>query len=401
MARRDRPLPRLYLADDRFAKFAKPGTTTPPVWRRMAVKRAAISLFADVDSAGDLSELWGIVASEDARIALDACKHCVPQWASEFESRFNKKARMMAGPIPMSQFTIEPAVRNIRNNIIGLCGPSRSGKTCSALRLATGMAQGRKIILIDTELGRPTEFAAKDGETVGEFDPDNPLFNFDTISLDPPFSPERYRAAATTAARARPAVLIIDNFTEEHAGPGGQLDMQKKAQDDAAANPRGGGDKFGWREVKRAHGKLMDRLTLHPWYVILCIRAKRKVRPANKDEIAAGIRGIVDDGFLPVCDGELSYDCSMFQLIRNGMPLVSEDWPWGVASGIKRLLHPSKRLDEETGRLIAEWAQPKGTWEISEAPSDNVDAVNAALVQYQRGDQASRLAEALKLESDC
>ncbi|CAB4192883.1 hypothetical protein UFOVP1244_116 [uncultured Caudovirales phage] len=363
MSRWNRPLGHIYLADERFAKFAKPSVSLHPSWRMMAVKKAARELFFDLESAGDLSELWGVVASEEARIALDACTQCVPYWASEFERLFNEKARMMAGPIPMSHFEIKPAVRNIRNNIIGLVAPAGGGKTCSALRLATGLARGGEIVLIDTEYGKPTEFAPKNGEAVGDFNPENPLFSFKTISLDPPYSPDNYRAAATFAARMRPAVLIIDNFTFEHAGPGGQLQMRDAALAAAEANPRGGGDKFGWREPKKAHGLLMDRLMLHPWYVILCIRAKEKIRPANKEEIAAGIRGIVNDGFLPVCDGSLHSDCVMFQLLDKGMPIVSEDYPWRVAAGIKRLLSPSKRLDEETGRLIAEWAQPKGSWE--------------------------------------
>jgi len=358
----DRPLGTLYAADERFAKFAKPSVSLHPSWRIMAVKAAVRELFYDLEAASDLSELLGIIASEDARIALDACVQCVPQWASEFENRLNTKARMMAGPTPMSHFEIRPAVRNIKNNIIGLVAPAGGGKTCSALRLATGLARGGEIVLIDTEYGKPTEFAPKDGETVSDFNPDNPIFNFKTISLDPPYSPDNYRAAATFAARTRPAVLIIDNFTYEHSGPGGQLEMKDAAQAAAEANPRGGGDKFGWREPKEAHRRLMNRLMLHPWYVILCIRAKEKIRPANKEEQAVGIRGIVNEGFLPVCDGSLHSDCVMFQLLNKGMPIVSEDYPWRVAAGIKRLLSPSRRLDEETGRLISEWAQPRGSW---------------------------------------
>ena len=45
--------------------------------------------------------------------------------------------------------------------IVGLAGPSKSGKTYSALRLAVGLADGGKIAMINTEGARGHQYADK------------------------------------------------------------------------------------------------------------------------------------------------------------------------------------------------------------------------------------------------
>jgi hypothetical protein len=253
----------------------------------------------------------------------------------------------------MPRFEIQPAVRGIRNVLIGLCGAPGGGKTCSALRLATGMARGGPIILIDTESYRSSEFAPAPGESIpDQFDPSNPLFKFNILPLDPPFSPDRFRIAVATAARAQPAVLIIDNITHELSGPGGQLDMRDTA---------GPGDKFGWRAPKAAHLRLMNTITQRPWYVVLCVRAKEKIKPAGSGQ------GIINEGWLPQCDGGLPYECTLFQLVDQGVPCGINERPWKLPASMRRLVPTDRPLDEAVGRAIANWAQPEGTWTEEDA----------------------------------
>ncbi len=343
-----------HLADSRFAPLFK-FTSAGPAWAVTRVKGAMRKAFRELGELEAFARFGVNVADElvwlveGSRVELEACRCAVPQWCDEFEERV-----MAIGGMP--KFEVRPAERAIRNVMIGVCGAAGGGKTCSALRLATGLAGGGDIVLIDTECGKATEFAPRAGERIpGEFDSELPLFRFGTIDLDPPFSPDRYRMAVAAAARVKPKVLIIDNFSDEMHGTGGQLDMKDAAPDS---------DKFGWIEPKRQHRALMNRLRTHPWYVILTIRAKEKVRPASREEKRMGAAGVVNEGWLPQCDGGLYFDVNMLQLVDGGVPNGATERPWKFPPALRRAVVAGQPLTEETGRRIAEWAQPRGTWDV-------------------------------------
>src|SRR5437868_6709766 len=78
-------------------------------------------------------------------------------------------------------FKFSPAVREQIPLIIGLAGGTGSGKTYTALELATGMAGGKRFGLIDTESSRAKHYADR--------------FAFDHGELVAPFRPERYQEA--------------------------------------------------------------------------------------------------------------------------------------------------------------------------------------------------------------
>ena len=65
-----------------------------------------------------------------------------------------------------------------------LDGDRRPRKTFSAMRLATGIAQGKQFCIVDTEAGRAKHYADQ--------------FKFDHGDLTPPFSPARYAEAIAT-----------------------------------------------------------------------------------------------------------------------------------------------------------------------------------------------------------
>jgi len=306
--------------------------------------RLAFEALADAD--GDEGALWGVV--EGFATTLDACHLAVPEWALEFEQRFEEAVMAMTGTRPV--FHVRTAVRGIRNVLIGLVGEPAAGKTCSALRLAKGLAGDGRVLLLDTEYGRPTEFAPQNGELVGgDFDPTNPLFDFDTVDLEPPFTPDRYRLALHAAAQAQPRVLIIDNISDEHFA------MCEMA-DAAGAKAHGS----NWREPRNQHRRMMRKLRLHPWYVILCVRTKEVLidEPERGDK-----KGMLK----AVCESSLASDCAVWQLVHaGGTPLrnpgVVSKWPHALAGHVP----VNRPLDEAMGHLIAKWASPKGGWEDSE-----------------------------------
>ena len=104
-----------------------------------------------------------------------------------------------------------PAKREAISLLVGLAGGTGSGKTNSALRLATGLAGGERFGVIDTENGRASHYAD--------------AFAFDSARLDPPFTPARYLEAIRAADAAGYPVIVVDSASHEHAGDGGLLDM--------------------------------------------------------------------------------------------------------------------------------------------------------------------------------
>src|SRR5690606_33406969 len=112
----------------------------------------------------------------------------------------------MRGRKPMS-YEFRPAKREQVSLLIGVAGASGSGKTYSALRLATGLCNGKGMAVIDTEAGRALHYADQ--------------FKFDHCDMRPPFRPDAYRAAIEAADTKGYDVIVIDSVSHEWAGEGG------------------------------------------------------------------------------------------------------------------------------------------------------------------------------------
>jgi hypothetical protein len=122
-------------------------------------------------------------------------------------------------------FTFRPAKREKINLLVALAGATNSGKTYTALRLATGITDitGGSIAFIDTEKRRALHYA-KD-------------FKFNHCDFQPPHSPENYIKAMQAAEKTKPSVIVVDSGSHEHEGIGGILEkheefLDRKAGDD-------------------------------------------------------------------------------------------------------------------------------------------------------------------------
>src|SRR5262245_42606899 len=110
-------------------------------------------------------------------------------------------------------FTFRPAQREEVGTVTGFAGPSGGGKSFCALRVATGLANGKRFAVIDTEAGRAKHYADR--------------FAFDHGDLTPPFTPEHYLEAIVAAESAGYPVIVVDSMSHEYSGDGGLLDMQE------------------------------------------------------------------------------------------------------------------------------------------------------------------------------
>ncbi len=154
--------------------------------------------------------------------------------------------------------------RAIRENIwvkTLLIGASGSGKTFSALRMATGFAKelgkftgnDERIALIDTESRRSTYYAKE--------------FDFDILDLKAPFTPERFVEAINMAVDAGYKILVIDSITHEWSGKGGCLEIHSKIP---------GNSYIAWGKVTPRHEMFTDTIIDSPIHVFATVRGDDK-----------------------------------------------------------------------------------------------------------------------------
>ncbi|MDR2656434.1 MAG: ATP-binding protein, partial [Oscillospiraceae bacterium] len=118
-------------------------------------------------------------------------------------------------------FEFKPAERRKAKARLALMGVTGAGKTLGALYIAYGLTgDWGKVTVIDTEHDRALFYANRKDLNTGAF-----LHT----TLDAPYSPERYKEAAATAAKLVGAdgCVIIDNFSHAWNQEGGVLDIKE------------------------------------------------------------------------------------------------------------------------------------------------------------------------------
>lgn len=258
-------------------------------------------------------------------------------------------------------YTFNKAVREKVGLLIGLSGASGSGKTYSAMRLASGISGDKPFAVIDTENRRALHYAD--------------MFNFDHTVIHPPFTPQEYVDAIKAAVDAKYPVIIVDSISHSWAGEGGGLDMQE------AELKRMAGDDYkkreackmaAWIKPKRENKKMVNSMLQLNATIILCYRAEQKV---GMEKDSRGKTVIVDKGWQPICEKSLPFEMTASFLLVPEHPGLPQ--PLKLQEQHKSLFPADKQLNEESGRHIAEWAaggavaEPEqGKKEDSAAPSD-------------------------------
>jgi len=150
-------------------------------------------------------------------------------------------------------FIIKKASKQAKKLRILLSASSGSGKTYSGLLLANGIVgDWSKVCVIDTERDSASIYS-----DFGEFN---------TISLDAPYTPERYIQAITAAEEAGMEVIIIDSITHEWNGSGGCLDLHNKL----------GGKFQDWGIITPRHNAFIDKMLRSPSHIIATVRRKEE-----------------------------------------------------------------------------------------------------------------------------
>ena len=283
--------------------------------------------------------------------------------------------------------SFKPAKRESVPLLIGLVGGTGSGKTFTAMRLATGMSQGKRFAVIDTENGRASHYADQ--------------FQFDCADMRAPFSPDAYTEAIHAADKAGYPVIVVDSTSHVWAGDGGVLDMQEAELDRMAGDDwkkREAVKMAAWIKPKMQHKKMVQSLLQVKAHVILCFRAEQKiemVRENGKMVIHAkqSLTGL--EGWIPVSEKNLPFELTTSILFTADRPGIPQ--PIKLQDQHKALFPLDRVVDEQSGLKIAQWAAggvPKATVDIPPV-SVGAPAESETVSEFITVDQAIALEDAI------
>jgi hypothetical protein len=236
--------------------------------------------------------------------------------------------------------TIRPATRQDTPLIIGLAGPTKSGKTMSALRLATGLkgASPKPIVMLNAEGPRGHLYADR--------------FHYSSAELEPPYRPEQYIIAIERALAVQPSVLIIDSLSHMHDGPGGVLQWHEEELDRMAGDDQKKRERStfsAWIKPKAAVNQFIYKMLEVSVPVLLCMRAQEKVRlrKGQEPEFYWG----------PIVTERIAFE-TIFTLIfpphARGVPdLAISD----MRDPFDAMISDKLPVDEALGQRLAAWAQ--------------------------------------------
>jgi hypothetical protein len=243
----------------------------------------------------------------------------------------------------MGSLSFKKAVREQLWTKVLLSGTSGSGKTFTALRLATGLASkagGSGIAYIDTENRRASYYANE--------------FDFDVIDLEEPYTPEKYIEAIDAAVDAGYKVLCIDGISS----------CWKYLNDVHDNMP---GNSFtNWGKLKPRYGRLMEKILQSKIHIIATARGKDAYVLEDKNGKQTPKK--VGEGIIGDKELEYNYTCSL-QLEQDTH----------VASVMKDNTHIFEGryevLSEKDGVAIYDWANS------GEIPVEKPVEIHKAIVE--------------------
>ena len=250
------------------------------------------------------------------------------------------------------KFELRKATQRNVPLLIGLVGPSSSGKTYSALRLAAGIQKvvGGKLAVIDTEAGRASHYLED--------------FSFEHMLFTPPFGPLDYLGAFKQCVEEGARVIVADSMTHEHSGEGGVLEQHDSEQQRLAKawnTSLEATNAMAWDKPKAGRRKMMNYVLQSGVHLIACYRGKQKLDFGHKENGKTKPKKL---GLMPEGDESFVYEMTVNCLLRhasNGVPDWNPREP-GERLWVKRpgwgfdLFEKKPQLSEEHGESLARWA---------------------------------------------
>ena len=211
---------------------------------------------------------------------------------------------------------------------LGLSAVSGGGKTYSAILIAKGLSKGdlSKVAIIDTENGSADLYAH--------------LGNYNVLTLNAPYTPERYIEAIKTCEDAGMNVIIIDSITHEWNGKGGILEIHSSMTGNSFTN---------WATLTPRHQKFIDAILSSKCHMITTVRRKQDY-DLSKDSNGktrvekAGLKEETREGFEYELTANLELDIKHNATALKDRTGLFMDQPHFTPS-------------EETGKKLLEWCE--------------------------------------------
>lgn len=232
---------------------------------------------------------------------------------------------------------------------LAVTGASGSGKTFSALRLAKGLADGRKVAVIDTENGSASLYSDR--------------FDFDTLDLSPPFTHDKFIGAINAAEGAGYEVLVIDSASHIWEGI-----LEYKSKLDG----RGGNSYTNWADAGNKFKGILDAVLQSKLHVICCLRSKMD-HVIDKD--SSGRTTIKKVGMAPIMRDGIEYEfTTVLDVDMSHQASASKDRTGMFTDRIFQ-------VTEDTGKMIAKWLSTASAPE-PEAPKPAATPLDVQIIEH-------------------
>jgi AAA domain len=225
-------------------------------------------------------------------------------------------------------FSIRQAERRQAKLRLALTGTSGSGKSLGAINLAAGM--GKKFVVIDTE-HRSADLYAD-------------VAKFDVLTLDKPFTPEKYIQAINYCESQGYEIIIVDSLSHAWSGEGGALDMH-----DAATQASPSKNSYmAWKEITPWQNKLVNTIIQSTAHIIVTMRVKTHYDVVDvggkKRPIKIGLSPIQKDGL------EYEFTC-VLSMDKDSYLYTSSKDRTSIFEG------KHEKLSQDSGKRIMEWLE--------------------------------------------
>jgi hypothetical protein len=247
-----------------------------------------------------------------------------------------------------------------------ISGASGSGKTYSALKISKGLVGNlSKVVVLDTENGSSNLYA-----DMGEFS---------VLTIEAPYSPEKYIQAINEAITAGFECIIIDSLSHEWFGTGGILDMHSKMEGNSFTN---------WSKITPRHNAMIQHVVNAPVHIIATLRSKTEyvIQQKNGKSIPEkmGMKAIQRD--------DTDYEFTVaFEINRHHKATVSKDRTGLFQSDSEC------DLNEQVGERIKTWCALDEVNELSKLHKEILECTDLEKVDEMIEDHPE-LVDLLKRE---
>ncbi len=205
---------------------------------------------------------------------------------------------------------------------LAIAGPAGSGKTYTALSIATHL--GGPIAVIDTEHGSASKYAD--------------LFDFDVAEMHAPYHPDKYLRAIKEAAEAGYKVIILDSMSHAWNGEGGLLELA----DEAAKAMKTQNSFAAWKSITPIQNRLVEGVVSAPLHLIATMRSKTEYVQERDDRGKNTVRKV---GMAPVQREGFEYEFDVFLDVDLEHNAIVSKTRCAVLDG-KVINKPGKQLAE-------------------------------------------------------